>query len=174
LVEHATSQHDRYFEPSTALHERIIIAAQLTQLFQLFGDVRLRDAEPLLRKYVPKAIDLSESRPAACWALGKIHEGESVADLIQQFESRLNDVNSMPPESDPVRMMCALGLGRMKAESSLPSLNRFTTDGSEVSLACWWSIHALTGKMPPEPTRYANSVMGWFLQPIDEHSTLPD
>jgi hypothetical protein len=168
LLAHATAQHARIHDNQTAAHQRLVIAFQLTQLFQIFGDVRLREADPLLRNYVPKAMELAESRSAACWALGKIHEGENVPDLVQQFDERLCDVNSMPPELNSVRTMCSLGLGRMKGESALPSLTKFSGEGNKVGMSCRWSIHLLTGKKLPEPAPSTANILGWFLQPVDD------
>ena len=146
----------------------ILIDAQLVKLFQIFGDVHLVEAEELLRKYVPKDINLGESRTAACWALGKIHEGQSEKDLIDQFVQRLSDVNSMIPETENVRLMCAIGLGRMQAQSSVKSLRDFASPGDFVGLGCWWSIQLLTGEKPPEFPDVTRQVLGWFLQPLDK------
>ncbi len=168
LLAHSNSQHQRHLAPLTPFHERTLIYAQQTQLFQLFGEVRLAEADPLLRNYIPKAMGLGDSRTAACWALGKIHEGQTVADLANLFNERLSDVNSSLPELEPVRMMCAIGMGRMKAQSALNSLRRFSSEPSQAGLACWWSINLLTGEKPPESKRGTQPVLGWFLQPLDD------
>jgi HEAT repeat protein len=167
LLAHATTQHGRYVDPQTIGHERYLIGSQLNKLFQLFGEVRYREADPLLRLYVPKAIDLGDVRTAACWALGKIHEGEMATDLANQFEERILDIGSMPPELEPVRTMCAIGLGRFKAESGLSSLRQFANEGSRLALACWWSIQRITGEKPPERIVAKSYITGWFLQPLD-------
>jgi HEAT repeat protein len=166
LLQHAEAQHARYVAAETPGYERMNVAAQLAQLFQVFGVVKMREAHPLLRKMVPKSLDLELSRTAACWALGRIYDGETDERLAAQFQERLADTNSMPPEEEQVRRMCAIGLGRMKVEAAVPTLQQFTNEGNEVGLACWWSIHLLTGKEPPPPAVTKNNVVGWFLQPV--------
>jgi HEAT repeat protein len=167
VLAHAQSQHQRHLTPETPFHERVVIYSQDSQLFQMFGEIRMVEADPLLRQYIPKALGLGDARPAACWGLGKIHEGKAPADLAALFAGRVADVNSMPPEIDSVRLMCAVGLGRMKAESELPTLRRFSREGSQVAVACWWSIHLLTGEIPPKIERGNFQVMGWFLERSD-------
>lgn len=168
LLVHATTQQSRYAAPETVGHKRYLIAAQLCKLFQFFGEVRYREADPLLRLHVPKAIDLGCTRTAACWALGKIHEGQMVTDLAKDFEERLNDVASMPPELDDVRMMCAIGLGRFKSDSAVPSLRRYCNGGTKVSLACWWAVQSITGEKPPVFKPVQSNISGWFLQPLNK------
>ena len=154
--------------PDFPFYERNLIYAQFTQIFQLFGETDYEEAVPLLREFVPKATDMGECRTAACWALGKIYEGGGPADLAKQFAERLADVASMPPEESPVRFACAIALGRMKAEDQLPALHRFGNEGTEVSLACHWSIEKITGEKPPTVTASKFQVLNWFLQPADK------
>ena len=166
LLAHAKEQQARYVAEGTPGLESYRIALQMAQLLQFFGEIRLREADPLMRLFIPKTVDVGEVRTAACWALGKIHEGENVSDLASLFVERLSDAASMPPEVEPVRVMCALSLGRMKSQESLRALRHFTSEGSRIALACWWSIELLTGEKPPESTAGAGYVQGWFLQPI--------
>jgi hypothetical protein len=128
------------------------------------------EADELLRKYVPKDSSLGESRIAACWSLGKIHEGHEVTDLIAQFEDRLSDVASMPPEIGPVRFMCAVGLGRMNAKSSIDLLRQFAAYGDYVGMACYWSLERLTGEKAPVQEPSTRMMLGWFLQPVTDPS----
>lgn len=168
ILEHVKRVHPLHIGLTTPVHEIERHSVQLTQLFELFGEVRWPESEPMLRNYIPKVAGLGDSRTAACWALGRIHEGKVVEDLVKKFEERLEDVASLMPEFDPVRMMCALGLGRMKSESSLPSLRQFSTEASDqVSLACWWSIQRMTGEKPPDWKPSVRMASGWFLTPLD-------
>ena len=167
LLAHSKSQHQRHLDLQTPMYQRPGIYAQQSQLFQLFGEVKLAESDPLLREYVPKAMSMGDSRPAACWALGKIHEGNGPADLAAKFAERLADVNSMPPEIEPVRFMCAIGIGRMKAEAQLPALRRFAVETSDVGLACRWSIKLLTGEESPKMEPLKRYYLGWFLESLD-------
>jgi hypothetical protein len=141
---------------------------QAQQLHQLFGILRYRDADPLLREYVPKEQIDTRARSAAFWALGLIHEDESDCDLAPVFAERLADVTSLPPESGIVRWMAAVGLGRFKAASQLETLRRFAerdTMFAESGIASYWAIERITGEpMPPEPVETMR-IGGWFLEP---------
>lgn len=168
LLAHSKTQHQRHLDLQTPLYQRPGIYAQQSQLFQLFGEVKLAEAESLMREYVPKAMSMGDSRPAACWALGKIHEGNGPADLTAKFAERLSDVNSMPPETEPVRLMCAVGIGRMKAEAQLAAVRRFAVEGSDVGLACRWAIKQITGEEFPKMEPLKRHILGFFLESLDD------
>ncbi|MFM8251682.1 MAG: HEAT repeat domain-containing protein [Planctomycetota bacterium] len=144
--------------------------SQGSQIFQTFGELRYREAEPLMRQFVPKNLSLSgEMRGAACWALAWLHEGEASSDLVGLFAARLADAGTTPPEVHHVRLMSAVGLGRLKAASQVELLRKFADqDGeySEIGLACRWSVELLSDyRYPPKKPRTLN-VSGWFLQPL--------
>lgn len=145
---------------------------QLAQLNQLLGQLRYRPAARLLRTFVPKGIALGgESRAAALWALGFIHENKAPPDLATELLERLNDVAGVPPEDARVRWMAAIALGRMKAANMLAGLKKLfdppmpTED--PVHTACGWAIQQITG----EPMRAAQPIQrsrrDWFLVPND-------
>ncbi|RLS29370.1 MAG: HEAT repeat domain-containing protein [Planctomycetota bacterium] len=140
---------------------------QAQQIHQLFGILRYREAEPLLREYVPKSQIDVRARSAAYWALGLFHEDEPDCDLAPVFAERLADVATLPPEAVSVRWMAAVGLGRFKAESQLKTLREFAPRDTmflETGIACYWSIWRITGEeMPPEPLD-AKRIGGWFLE----------
>jgi HEAT repeat protein len=102
--------------------------------------------------------------------LGWIHEGKNVPDLASTLEVRLNDTNSIPPEDNRVRWMCAYSLGRMKAENTLPSLRRyyFNSEPSEdpINNACGWAIEQITGEKMPAPRTIRKPQRDWFLIPV--------
>lgn len=144
--------------------------AQLTQLFQAFGQLRYREAEPLLRKYVPKSTTLdTEARAAACWALGYLYENNPDPALVAELVARAGDVG-IPPEYPVVRRMSAIALGRMKAEGAITQLRAyFKMDGPGVlpGLASGWAIEQLTGETFERKEfleRYSSS---WFLEPLE-------
>jgi hypothetical protein len=142
---------------------------QLSQLNQFIGRRTYKQAEAVLRKYIPRRPDNSwpESRAAAIWALGMIHEGKPDADLVALLDARLNDVGSQPPEDSRVRVMSAVSLGRMRAKDALPSLEAFCPD-FEPSLdgattACGWAIGQISGKKFPDPKPIRRPTRDWFL-----------
>jgi HEAT repeat protein len=143
----------------------------LSQLYQLFGVLRYQPAEPLMRRCVPKFALSDEARAAAIWTLGYLHEGTGgPPDLVKQLEGRLKDVQSSPAEVDRVRQLCAIALGRMKAESALPTLREmfdFDSPNSYVGAAESWAIHHMTGEEMPEGDVVRRNVQGWFLLPAD-------
>jgi HEAT repeat protein len=146
---------------------------QLAQLNQLLGQRKHQPADPALRQFIPKMGSLGayESRAAAIWALGMIHEGQTVDTLAAALQGRLNDVASIPPEGAPVRIMSAISLGRMKAKSSVTSLRKFCPAGKpsedHVNNACGWALERITGEamQPPETVRRIRR--NWFLTPIE-------
>ncbi|MFP6676807.1 MAG: hypothetical protein VB878_17115 [Pirellulaceae bacterium] len=132
---------------------------QLSQLFQLFGILRYQESVPLLRLYVPKNSATEDSRVGAIWALGYIYQDAAPNDLVRELTGRLNDTNPMSPEIDSVRAASAVSLGRMKAQTSLPSLRKYYDLESTiypVGYACGWAIEQLTGEaivithLPPQ------------------------
>jgi HEAT repeat protein len=145
----------------------------LSQLNQFMGQQKYRPADPLFRAFIPKLNrgvgPGPESRAAAIWGLGMIHEGKAEDALASELEGRLNDTASMPPEYSQVRWMSAVTLGRMKAKKSLDSLRKSCPTGKvetdPVSNACGWAIERITGEaLRPADTIY--KVRGnWFLTP---------
>jgi HEAT repeat protein len=144
----------------------------LSQLNQFLGAQKYRSADALLRQFIPKRTPAGmgpESRAAAIWALGMIHQGQPVDALVKDLEERLNDVTSIPPEDDRVRAMSAIALGRMKAENAVPSLRKYFSNreanGETVHNSCGWAIEQITREvmLPPKTIRKAQH--DWFLIP---------
>jgi HEAT repeat protein len=138
---------------------------QLSQLNQLLGQQKYEKADAVLRRFIPRLegpmrpVLWPESRAAAVWALGLIHEGKPDAALAKELEARLNDIRRMPPEDDRVRRMAAVTLGRLKAKEALTSLQAFCPDhepaADPVVTACGWAVEQITAKAmsPPKPIR---------------------
>jgi HEAT repeat protein len=141
----------------------------LSQLGQFLGQRKYRQSDAVLRLFVPKRREWREARAAAIWALGLIHDGETIDDLAAALEARLKDANTMLPEWNQVRLMCAFTLGRMKAKKTLPSLRKYFTEGElsrdPVNNACGWAITQITGEplRPGKPVRKVQR--NWFLTP---------
>jgi HEAT repeat protein len=147
---------------------------QLAQIFQTFGETVYRPADGLLRDYVPKQLALGhEPRAAAVWALGHLHAGVPNAELVRQLEERMNDVMGRPPDSPPefddVRRMAAATLGRMKAESALPTLRKWSSPagaGGYVAGASNWAVSRITGESFPKAPDLRVWTTNWFLEPL--------
>jgi HEAT repeat protein len=162
MLEHAQSVYEGFRSnqlsdtmPGKAMH--------MAHLFTAFGDQGYRPAEPLMREYLPKNHSLGlESRGAATWAIGLFYEGNLQPDLVSLFVGRLYD-NGRNPDTDEVRNMAAIALGRMKAESALPDLRKFASQGM---IPCYWAIEQMTGEPIPTPSEQVTVVDDWFLAPI--------
>ncbi len=153
-----------------------ILDHQFSQLNQLLGERKYGPGDALLRRFVPRSGGRGaaasvgpESRAAAIWALGLLHEDKAVPALAAAFEARLNDIGSMPPEDNRVRRMSAVALGRLKAKEAVPSLRAFCPDQKpstdSVATACGWAVARITGEalLPPETIRIVRR--DWFLVP---------
>jgi len=142
---------------------------QLCQLAQLFGQVRYRPADSVLRSLIPPTQKAGpEARAAAAWALGLIHEGKSVPEIVELLTWRLSAISPMDMEHTHVRRMCAVTLGRMKSTEAIPTLRRFYRDKRQsmdvVNNACGWAIEQMTGERVPEMTLEMPQ-RDWFLIP---------
>jgi HEAT repeat protein len=151
------------------------IDQQFCQLAQFLGQGRHRPAETALRHFIPRAAAQSgqETRTASIWALGLIHEGKAVPELVQAFEGRLKDVNTPGGDEDyRVRWMSAVALGRMKAKDALGTLRRFYSARKPsldpVNNACGWAIEQLTGEAMPPAGTVEVIPGGWFLRPVGQ------
>jgi HEAT repeat protein len=154
-----------------------ILDHQLSQLNQFLGRQKYAKADALLQQFIPRMeppmrpVACPESRAAAAWALGWIHEGIADAAVATALEGRLNDSASQPPEDGRVRCMCAVALGRMKAQDSLPSL-RMGFSSREPSFdpvnnACGWAVEQIAAEAMPTPKTIERVVNERFLVPND-------
>jgi HEAT repeat protein len=149
----------------------ILVDHQLSQLNQFLGQQKDAKADALLRLFIPHHGDkqMDESRTAAVWAIGLIHEGKPVPNLATALEARLNDNQAIPPEDLRVRQMSAITLGRMGAKEALPSLRSFFPNheaaGEPVHDACGWAIQQLTGEVMANPKPTESVQRDWFLTP---------
>jgi HEAT repeat protein len=152
-----------------------VLDHQLSQLNQFLGQQKPAEADKLLRRFIPRPVTESggpESRAAAIWALGLIHEGKTDRELAGQLEGRLNAGSAIPSELPPVRRMCAITLARLGAKEALPSLRRYygdrnpSSDAEErVKVACGWAIGKLTGETIRAPETKEVPLGDWFLKP---------
>jgi HEAT repeat protein len=150
---------------------------QAAHLFEAFGRMDYKPAEPLMRRYIAKNFAMGEySRAAAIWALGLLHQGKPDEALAAQITARVTEPSSaMPPEMERVRHGGAISLGKMQAKSQAGALRKFfnPTANSTVDLAIRWSLQELTGQKIPLPPPGILSKGGWFLEPLDISPTTP-
>lgn len=141
---------------------------QIAQLFMAFGQMGYDPADELMREYIPKDFSLGDtSRPAAIWGLGLLHEGKAPEDLTRLLVERLKDVESLIPESGPVRYMSAISLGRLGSQSAVPELRVFAGPvQGYVGLASSWAIEQLTGEAPPTLVPQVVRRNDWILGPV--------
>ncbi len=143
------------------------IDAQLSHLFQAFGELGYGEGETLMRKFIPKTYLYGGwTRPAAVWAVGKLNEGKLDEALAKQLAARVADIDSTLPETEPVRRMSAIGIGRMKAESQLDTLRQFAVPSHGIpGLACAWAIERINGEVIRFSLDRVTSTADWFLVP---------
>lgn len=184
LPETLTFYRDRHkllTGPSTPARQAIDGPAadfQLSQVIQFMGEHRYQAADKFLQPLIDPSAGTPkgntngvglESRAAAVWALGMIHEGKVVAPLATKIEGRLAAVNPFDVEAEPVRHMCAIALGKMKATAQLATLERFYTDKrltqNVVNNACAWAIAHINGTPLPVAGPMEVQLRQWFLVP---------
>jgi HEAT repeat protein len=150
-----------------------MIDHETSQLLQFIGVQRYAAADKLLRRFIPRPtrghIVGQESRAAAIWSLGLLHEGKNPHDLVDLLVERLSDTASRPPEDFRVRWMSAVGLGRMKAVDRIAGLRQYQLNvepnDDPINNACCWAIEQLTGKKMPQARTIYKPERDWFLIP---------
>jgi HEAT repeat protein len=153
---------------------------QLSQLVQFIGQTRYEKADPVLRALVPRILRggmppeftpvRAETRAAAIWALGLIHEGKPADALVSLIEGRLTGDGPFGRDDPRVRRMAAVALGRMQAKQSLHVLRDYS-DGTKPSAdvvvnACRWSVGHLTHEPVPAAGVVEVPQREWFLTSI--------
>lgn len=188
---------DPRFRPRTSA-QYAAVELQVSQLAQALGQGRYRPAEPLLRTFVPPGGGIGdESRAAAIWALGLIHEktappdaslglldrltwpllfvrqpqGHPPPDLVQALIGRMMDLRSVTdPEDYRVALMSAASLGRMKAREAEDTLRSFyggMLSESTISNVSGWAIQQITGEPLKMGPPEPVLQRGWFLEPAE-------
>lgn len=144
-------------------------AEQVSQIFQMFGQMKFAESETLLRRYIPKNSFHFEPRSAAIWSLGHLYAGSAPSDLTELFADRMTDKDPDEPEQPKVRRMSSVSLGRMKSSDALPAL-QFTADDELPGLIGYtslWSIDQITGEGLQEPEVPPLYQRDWFLEPLE-------
>lgn len=148
---------------------RAMIDVQVAQLAQSLGKASYSSATPVLALFIPKQWNIGrESRAAAIWALGLIHQKGAPASLVEALLDRVTDDSVNNVEDLGVRTMSAVALGRMKATQATDSLREYyprklTTES--FPNACGWALQQLTGELLPTSGTAEQLQRGWFLEP---------
>jgi HEAT repeat protein len=143
---------------------------ELSQLIQNLGMARYTAADGFFQKFIPKHAPFGgESRVAAIWSLGLLHESKTDAKLARAFVGRLTDLAPLDPELPSIRAISAISLGRMHDTASKAALLQFVTaeGGSQIGESCRWAVAQLEGKPYVAPPKQLEKTVGWFLEPVD-------
>ncbi len=146
------------------------IDQQVGHLFEACGRMLAKEAEPEMLVYIPKNLLNGErSRCAAVWALGWLYAGNPDRSIARQLIERVND-NSMPPvENLPLKRICIISLGRMKAVEYAADIRKDLvnpTSSDKFSLSRRWALTQMTGEEFPDTTADFAGNGSWFLEPI--------
>ncbi len=146
-----------------------IIDRQVSQLAQSLGQARYVPAQPVLARFVPKRYNIGpESRAAAIWALGLLHQKAPPAGLVEELIDRVSDDNPFEPEDTNVRRMSAIALGRMKATEAVSAVRRYYPQKLSIdpfANACGWALQEIAGEPLPRSGTVDVHQTGWFLEP---------
>src|SRR5262249_23596905 len=112
----------------------------------------------------------NESRAAAIWALGFIHEKAAPPDLVQELMGRLSATRNLDPEDWRVGQMSAASLGRMRAREAEDTLRAFYTgalSNSTVSNVSGGALQQIAGEPLKPGVLELVRQRGWFLEPAE-------
>jgi hypothetical protein len=69
--------------------------------------------------------------------------------------------------------MCAISLGRMKAQIALGSLRKYSDTRTQRGYACYWAVEQLTGRKIPDIEPSTVRYDDWFLVPLKKPRSAP-
>jgi HEAT repeat protein len=146
------------------------IDPQLCQIALFLGQSKYQAASTTLQSVIsPRSAAGFETRAAAIWALGFIHEGKPEPALVGALAGRVSAVHPGDLEDSRVRRMSAVSLGRLKAQGALPTLREFFRARKQsldvVNNACGWAIEQITGERMASAT-VEEMQRDWFLAPL--------
>jgi HEAT repeat protein len=174
-------------EPVALAFSRAEVAhRQQVHLIEALGLLKHRPAVPLLKQFLPtppppigRPRDINSPtwhdgmRSSAIWALGHIYAGETAPDIVKELSGRLGRGALPTDESEYIRAMAAISLGRMKVQEVVPVLREIQkSEGPVVVLrrACGWALGQITGEPPLTftPPRHVQEMWhsNWFLEPL--------
>jgi HEAT repeat protein len=97
---------------------------RLAHLVETAGELRYRGASSDLLRLVPRGLAAVQTRCAAIWALGRIHENDPEWPGRKALEERMMDFEGASPEDPWVRYASAIALGRIGNRASLEKMER--------------------------------------------------
>lgn len=142
---------------------------QMSQLAQYLGTQKYAPASAAFRKLIPPTAAPLETRAAAIWSLGKIHEGQMGLGFERAVEARLNAIMPMDVEAPLVRRMCAVTLARVGSKDAVKSLRLYYGGGpspDDVGNACGWALERLTGEKVPPAVPVEQTQINFFAIPL--------
>lgn len=151
------------------------ISNQLAFLFQAAGFLEHKPMQPLCERQFSKGSGLGEfGRAAGIWALGLMNRNDPASKLVPRLVDRLNDRDSMIPETDLIRRMSVMSLGRMGAKSEIGQIrNAYKVDAPEslIPESARWALRELgETDIPPSKTEADRTqpVGGWKVFPVKD------
>ncbi|MFN9719031.1 MAG: HEAT repeat domain-containing protein [Planctomycetota bacterium] len=140
-------------------------------LLQAGALLRLRDLMPLLESKFSKAAPGGlHERSAAMWAIGLLNERNPDPSLVRQFEGRIVDRSSIPPEAAEVRRASVMALGLMRSKSSLEILEEsYRIDPAQAFIpqTVRFVMPLIGEPIPPEIPEMVQQIGGWKITPPD-------
>ena len=148
-----------------------VISLREMMLLQYAGLVRLKELQPIMEQQFSKsAAGSPEKRASALWALAVIHEKTANEELAKKYEERIQDRNSLPPESAAVRRSSVMALGLLRSRKSIPVLMeayQIDLQSSGIPDTVRWIFPLLGEPMLPEIATPAREVGGWRITPVE-------
>ena len=151
---------------------------EIAQIMQFFAVAQYKEAEPTLRKFIPKkSMPFNASRAAAIWTLGQFHIDDPDETLGSQFLARYDDTRDiMNPESGDVRHMALIAMGYMRYRKFVNTVTTYMKDdnSSLIADAGRWALKRVIDKDIPRPPDTSELQTGWFIDPHVPPAPQPD
>jgi HEAT repeat protein len=167
-VEHRWQQ-----SPAPDARYKDMVDRELAQLCWSMGQAKYAPAARVLARFIPKnvlTIFGPQSRIAAIWALGLISAKSQSDELVNALIDRLTDESTIFLENMGVRRMCAISLGRLKAEPAVEAVSKYYPKSLSVDPfpnACGWALEQITGEKLPTSGIAKALQRGWFLESVE-------
>lgn len=144
------------------------VIEDLAALSQVAGVLRLQQASAVLEAHVKRATLDERTRSAACWALGKMHEGTGDKRVTRLLSERLLDRREAPNiEHERVRAMAGVGLSWIGGPEAEAALHRvLDSDPPLVRVVARWHRVRTSGKAEG-PVVIERAAPPQFLEALD-------
>gem|GEM_PF-6318287 len=140
----------------------------LAVMSQVAGVLRLRQASTVLEGHVKRTMLDERTRSAACWALGKMHEGSGDKRVTRLLSERLLDRRDAPNiEHERVRAMAGVGLSWIGGADAEGAINKVVdSDPPWVRVVARWHRVRTSGKAEG-PVVVNRAAAPQFLEALD-------